>query len=413
MSNVLFISPRFPYPPDRGEKIRIWHLLCHIARSHRVFLGCLVDNPDDWRYRPQVEAVCEDFGGFNISARRQKILAAMRIRPGRPLMLDYYDHRQLRRWIAHIAAARTIDVVYIFSTAMLPYALALPEVPRVLDMVDVDSEKWAAYGRKALWPFSLVWAREARTLRKYERRAIRLCDRSLLVTEAERRRFVELAPECGKRVLTVENGVDLEWFVPDPALYLDPYPDGGPWLTLVANMDYWPNSDAAVWFAREILPIVRRNRIAKFAVVGANPGPDVRRLADLPGVVVTGRVADVRPYLAHAAVVVAPLRIARGVQNKVLEGMAMARPVVASSEAFLGIRAQPGRDLLVASGADAIARCVAEVLDGQYQELGNAGRAVVEQNYCWAKQLLPLDQILNAAVHSRTAVLSSPVPPLR
>ncbi len=404
---ILVISHRFPYPPDRGEKIRLWHILGHLAQSYRVFMGCLVDDARDWGHVAQVEAFCAELGCFGIDKRRQKLRAVARLRVGRPLMLDYYGHPALARWIAGVVAREAIDLVYIYSTAMAPYAMQLSVPTRILDMVDADSEKWADYARQASWPASLVWAREARTLLAYERRAAIGCARTLLVTKAECRRFIELAPETCDRVTPLENGVDLAFFDPSAAPFADPYPDEGPWLTLVGNMDYWPNADAAAWFVQHVLPLLRRRkRPPRLAIVGANPGRQVQLLAEQPGVLVTGRVEDVRPYLAHAAVVVAPLRIARGIQNKVLEGMAMARPVVASPQAYEGIAAEPGRDLLVAGGPEAMARLVAEVLDGRHPALGHAARQAVERAYSWPTQLARLDAILAAAVGRREGPLA-------
>ena len=229
----------------------------------------------------------------------------------------------------------------------------------------------------------------------YERRAAMACQHTLFVTEAECRRFGELAPESRDRVSALENGVDLAFFDVSAKHFSNPYPknpDDRPWLTMVGNMDYWPNADAATWFALEVMPALRnRTPAPRLAIVGANPDRQVQLLADEPGVLVTGRVEDVRPYLAHASVVVAPLRIARGIQNKVLEGMAMSRPVVASPQAYEGIRAEPGRDLLVADGAEATARLIAEVLDGQHLGLGDAARQAVERSYSWPAQLTRLD----------------------
>ncbi len=410
MRNLLLISHRFPYPPDRGEKIRLWHILCHLARSHRVFMGCLVDDDRDWHFVPQVEAVCAELGCFGIDKRRQKLRALARMRPGRPLMLDYYDHPPLRRWIDGVVARKAIDVVYIYSAAMAPYAIGLSQPIKILDMVDADSLKWADYARQSRWPARLVWAREARTLLAYERLAVARCDRTLLVTEAECRRFLELAPEGKERVMPLENGVDLDFFDPLAARFSNPYggdPDDGPWLALVGNMDYWPNADAATWFALQVLPVLRsRTPPPRLAIVGANPDRSIQRLADQPGVLVTGRVEDVRPYLAHAAVVLAPLRIARGIQNKVLEGMAMARPVVASPQAYEGILAEPGRDLLVAEGPEATARLVAEVLDGRHAGLGDAARRAVEVAYSWPARLIRLDSILAETTRCGVASLS-------
>jgi sugar transferase (PEP-CTERM/EpsH1 system associated) len=410
----LLISHRFPYPPDRGEKIRLWHILRHLARAHRIFLGCLVDDKRDWQYRKQVQAFCAELGCFGIDKRRQKLRALARFRPGRALMLDYYDSSELHHWTTDIAARVAIDLVYIYSTAMAPYALGVAAPRRILDMQDVDSEKWADYGRKSGWPARFVWAREARTLLAYERRAAMACERTLLVTEAECRRFAQLAPESSDRVFALGNGVDLDFFDGAAGGFPDPYPSGpleaGPWLALVGNMDYWPNADAATWFALEVLPMLRHlSPPPRLAIVGANPAAQVQRLADQPGVLVTGRVADVRPYLAHAAVVVAPLRIARGIQNKVLEGMAMSRPVVASPQAYEGIHAEPGRDLLVADGAEAMAHRVAEVLDGRHPGLGSAGRQAVERAYSWPAQLARLDAILAATFDGLPGALAEEV----
>jgi len=399
LRNVLFVCHRFPYPPDRGEKIRIWHVLRHLAQSHRVFLGCLTDDARDRQYIPHVAAICADMGCFPIDKRRQKLRALARARPGRPLMLDYYDHAPLRRWIADIVARETIDFAYVISTAMAPYVRDLA-VPKILDMVDVDSEKWADYATRSRFPTRLVWGREARTLRNYEREAARDAARTLLVTALESEHFARAVPDISGRVLPLENGVDLDYFDPSAARFAAPYPGAstadGPWVTMVGNLDYWPNEDAANWMATTVLPRLRQRRTppAKLAIVGANPGRAVLELGKLPGVLVTGRVDDVRPYLVHADVVVAPLHIARGVQNKVLEGMAMARPVVATPQAFRGIRAEPGRDLLVADGEDALANAIIAVLDGQHPEMGAAARNAVEAGYAWSRQMARLDAIL-------------------
>ena len=321
-------------------------------------------------------------------------------------MLDYYRHPGLRDWVA--ARMGAADVHYIYSAAMAPYVLdAGPrgQAARVLDMQDIDSEKWAIYAKIARFPMRAVWAREARTLLAYERHAAMACDVTFFVSEPETIRFAELAPEAAERITWVENGVDLEGFSPARAFRVALCRPRGSRTSVIftGNMDYWPNADAVVWFATEVLPLLRR-RLARpnSIIVGANPGPEVRRLAELPGVTVTGRVPDVRPWLAHADVSVGPLRIARGIQNKVLEAMAMGRPVVASPGAFEGVRAVAGRDLLVADGAVAIAEAIGAVLDGAHPGLGAAGRAAVEAGYAWSATLARLDAAL-ARVAERAA----------
>ena len=393
--NLLFISHRIPYPLNKGEKIRGYNLLRHLGKSYRVHLGCLIDDPADRAHVAHLREICAEVEGFEIDKRRQKLKALARIRPGRPLMLDYYRHPGLHRWVRATLARVPMDIVYIYSAAMAPYALHLDRPGKVLDMQDIDSEKWALYAESAGWPMRAVWAREARTLLAYERRAAMGCDATFFVSEPETRRFLDLAPETEGRVTWVENGVDLDGF--SPARSFDSPFAGrpGPHLVFTGNMDYWPNADAVAWFAAEVLPRLRaRAAPPSFHIVGANPGPAVRALADLPGVFVTGRVPDVRPYLAHADVSVSPLRMARGIQNKVLEAMAMGRPVVASAAAFEGVRASAGRDLLVADDAGPMAAAVASVLDGAHPGLGAAGRAAVERGYAWSATLGRLDAAL-------------------
>jgi sugar transferase (PEP-CTERM/EpsH1 system associated) len=280
---------------------------------------------------------------------------------------------------------------------------------RVLDMVDLDSQKWAECAQHAGWPMRAVWAREARTLLAFERQAAAAFDRTLFVSNEELQDFAELAPECAARACAIANGVDLARFAPAPD-YPDPYPaSAGPRIVFTGIMNYWPNADAAAWFARSVLPAIRAQAPqAEFYVVGANPSREVRSLQRLPGVQVIGRVPDIRPWIAHASVAVAPLRIARGIQNKVLEAMAMARPVVASQQAYAGLSFAPGRDLLVANGALEMTQKVIEVLAGRHPALGQSARRAVEEAHNWEVTLSPLD----ALFASDRAASSAAAPPL-
>ncbi|MEO9189414.1 MAG: TIGR03087 family PEP-CTERM/XrtA system glycosyltransferase, partial [Acetobacteraceae bacterium] len=313
----------------------------------------------------------------------------LRARPGRSMMLDYYRHPGLRRWVG-AQLAEGMDAALVYTTAMMPYVLHAP-IPLILDMVDIDSRKWAMYVSRAGFPMRAVWAREARNLLAFERRAATTSRITLLVSPQEAACFTELAPESAGKIDWYENGVDLDAFSP-AGKWPDPFPDPGPHLVFTGHMDYWPNIDAVSWLAAEVMPLLaRRTPAPQFWIVGANPSVGVRRLAALPGVHVTGRVQDVQPYVDHAAVCVSPLRMARGVQNKVLEAMAMGRPVVASPQAFEGVRAEAGTELLVADGADATARAIASILDGDHPNLGTAARAAMERSYAWPSTLARLD----------------------
>ncbi len=310
-------------------------------------------------------------------------------------MVDYYRHERLRTWTRG-QLARGIDLALVYTAAMAPYVLG-SHVPVVLDMVDVNSAKWAMYGEADRWPMRAVWKREARNLLAFERRAASASAMSLFVSAREAAGFAELAPEV-RQIDWYENGVDLDAFSPARAV-ANPFPSSGPHIVFTGHMDYRPNIDAVRWFAAEVMPQLRsRTPAPQFWVVGANPAEPVRRLAALGDVHVTGRVAAVQPYLAHADLCVSPLRMARGIQNKVLEAMAMARPVIASPQAFEGIRAEPGRHLLVAGGAAAMARAVFEVLEGRHGGIGTAARRRIEEAYTWPAALARLDAHLARAL---------------
>jgi sugar transferase (PEP-CTERM/EpsH1 system associated) len=266
---------------------------------------------------------------------------------------------------------------------------------RVIDMVDVDSDKWTQYAATQRWPLSWLYAREGRQLAKWEARVAREFDATVLVSAEEARLLQRRAPVARERIGAFENGVDADYFSPARD-YPNPYAVGVQGVVFTGAMDYWPNVDAATWFAERIFPAVReRVPSAQFTIVGSRPTAAVVALARQPGVVVTGSVPDVRPFLAHAACAVAPLRIARGVQNKVLEAMAMARKVITTAQAAEGIRAAAGRDFILARGEADLAAAVVEAL----RNVGPvpAARACILENYDWQRNLAALDPLFEPA----------------
>jgi sugar transferase (PEP-CTERM/EpsH1 system associated) len=398
---LLFLAHRIPYPPAKGEKIRAWRMLDHLTRRFEVDLGCLVDDRADIEYLPFLRERCASVewrwtGGRHSAAAR----ALARTRPGLPLTLGWFHDPALAAWIDAGLEAGRWQAAFVYSSAMAPYVMGprAAGLRRVLDFVDVDSAKWDAYAATARGPMRRLWAREARTLLAFERRAALVFDRSIFVSEQEARHFAELAPDCAGRLDWVDNGVDLARF--DPALmYQNPFDGGPPAIVFTGTMDYRPNVDAVCWFAERVMPLLRLRRPAPmFHIVGARPAPAVAALARLPDVRVTGKVPDTRPFIRHAAVAVAPLRIARGIQNKVLEAMAMARPIVATPEAAEGVHAIPGRDLLVAADPESMAARVAEVLDGAHPALGRSAHAAVKAGHDWRATLGRLDALFEGQV---------------
>jgi sugar transferase (PEP-CTERM/EpsH1 system associated) len=391
VDDLLLLIHRIPYPPNKGDKIRSYHLLKHLAQHYRVHLGTFVDDRDDWQHVPHVEAMCASshFAALNPAAARVRSLGALLA--NRSLSLDYYRDAGLRAWTGATMREHGVKRIVVFSSAMAQYAEAYPDARRVVDFCDVDSDKWRQYAEQKPWPMNWLYRHEARQLLAYERKVARECDASLFVSEPEAALFRELAPESEAKIGFFNNGVDTDYFSPERS-YASPYPAGQRAVVFTGAMDYWPNIDAVQWFASDVFPQLRAKFAdARFYIVGARPAAAVQALAKLPGVVVTGTVPDVRPYIAHADVAVAPLRIARGIQNKVLEAMAMATPVVVSPQALEGIEAIPGTDLLLADGAAAFGAAVAGLLAERDGAIGHLARAKVEKLYSWPSNLARIE----------------------
>jgi sugar transferase (PEP-CTERM/EpsH1 system associated) len=257
----------------------------------------------------------------------------------------------------------------------------------VIDFVDIDSDKWLQYAARKRWPLSWIYRREARCLLRCEQRLAREFDAGLFVSSAEAALFKRLAPESADKIGYYNNGVNAAYFSPE-ADHANPYPAGTLPLAFTGAMDYWPNVDAVVWFAREVFPALREAHPGlTFTVVGGNPARVVRQLEELPGIAVTGRVADVRPYLKHALAAVAPMRVARGVQNKVLEAMAMELPVLVSRKGLEGIDARDGEEVLLADSLADYQRLLPELVAGRCATVGQRARAFVQRGFSWQDNL--------------------------
>jgi len=402
MANILFLAHRIPFPPDKGDKIRSWNILKHLTEGHRVHLGCLIDDARDWQFTGTLEGITESahFAAINQKAARIRGLISGFAR-GEALSIGYFRDKGLQAWVDKTLSTQHIDFAVIFSSPMARYVLdrGRARVSMVVDFVDVDSDKWTQYAEHKRFPENWIYQREARTLLAFERKVAAEAKASLFVSPAEADLFRTLAPEVAATVHPMNNGVDLEYFSPERS-YEPVFEKTGPSIVFTGAMDYWANIDAARWFVGEVWPRIRAaHGDATFHIVGGNPTAEVKALGRAPGVTVTGRVPDVRPYIAAADVVVAPMRIARGVQNKVLEGMSLARPVVTTPQGLEGIDAQPGRDLVLADGAEKMAASIEIVLSDNLPgiavaELCANARLHIVEHYSWAAQLTVLDALL-------------------
>jgi len=393
---LLYLVHRIPYPPNKGDKVRSFNILRQLARRHRVYLGTFVDHADDLRHVEALSQWCEDVHAVQLEPRRARLASLRGLLTGEALSLPYYRNAGLAAWVRDTVARHRIRDAVAFSGPMAQYLTAPGLTRRIVDFCDVDSAKWTQYAADRPWPMSWLYRREGARLLAFERRAAAATEASLFVTEAEADLFRHAAPEVSAKVGAMQNGVDADYFSPAHR-FESPFPPGGPVLVFTGAMDYWPNIDAVTWFATDILPAIRaRVPDVRFCIVGMNPAPSVQALADAgEGIRVTGTVPDVRPYLAHADVVVAPLRIARGIQNKVLEAMAMGRPVVLSAAPAVGLAAEDGRDCAIAADAQGFADKVVDLLAraDRRRDMGRAGRDAVLRGYSWSAHLAQLERL--------------------
>lgn len=401
MPDLLFLTQRIPYPPIKGEKIRPLQILRHLARKFDVHLGCLIDDPNDWQHVETVKAYCRDIHCAPLDRQRAKLLCTRGLLTGDPLSVTFFRNRELARWSRGVLDRVRPDAVFICSGNMAPYALDHPYKPRVsiCDLADVDSEKWREYAEKERGPMRLVYRREARLVLELEQRIARQTDFSTFVSEPEAALFRRLVPDCAAKVHGISSGVDYGYFDPSEP-YPAPFDATAPHFVFTGTMDYIPNVDAVAWFAEEILPLIQqRLPAAEFYIVGSSPSPKVQALAMIKGVHITGRVPDVRPYVAHATACVTPMRIARGIQNKVLEGMAMGRPTIVTPQALEGIEAVPGKQIVLAEDAQGIADAACRIAgDANYAHaIGQAARQRIVEHYAWAEQLRGFDRLLGTA----------------
>jgi sugar transferase (PEP-CTERM/EpsH1 system associated) len=391
MADLLFLCQRLPYPPNKGEKIRAFHELKFLSKQYDVHLGCLVDDPADLAHIDALRPLCRDIHAAPIDPKWAKLTCLTGLLTNEGLSVTFFRDRSLQAWVDKVLARTRPDIVFVYSSNMAPYVLGKAR-RLIADIVDVDSEKWRALAETAKGPMRHVYRREWRKIAALEAQLVHASERTLLVSNAEAALLRRLVPDGANRIQGVSNGVDHRYF--DPTGFTGPQQGDAPEFVFTGTMDYPPNADAVAWFANAILPLIRQvEPDARFTVAGANPSRETQGLADLGGVTVTGRVPDIRPFLARCTAAVAPMRIARGIQNKVLEAMAMARPVVLTSGALEGIDAIPGQDVLLADTEQDFANACLGAIQGLHPGIGASARGRIVRDYDWDTCLAALDTL--------------------
>jgi polysaccharide biosynthesis protein PslH len=391
--DMIFLCHRIPYPPNKGDKIGSYHLLRYFTERYRVHLGTFVDDPADEQYVETVRAMCESAWFGRITKATKGIRSVSGLLRGEPLTASLYADPSLTRWIKRIWAKKNIRHMLVYSSGAaraIPHAFfADPRNRLVVDFCDVDAEKWQQYAATHKPPMSWVYAREAKKLVAYDRALALRTDAAVVRTQAEVKAFTDLAPEVRDKLRVVNNGLDRAFFMPD-ASRENPFPQDVMPIVFTGHMGYWPNIDAVSWFTQEVLPKIRqRVPTAQFWIVGTDPAPTVQALAN-DHIRVTGRVPDVRPYVQYAKLVVAPNRLGRGVANKALEAMAMARPLVVSPQIAMGLeQAVENEDYLLGETADTMADLAVRVLvqPDIGEAIGKNARARIESDFDWDRNL--------------------------
>lgn len=394
--NILFICHRFPYPPLHGARIRPFHIVRHLSRSHRVTVCSLTRSPQETEEARGIAEYCAEYHIAQVDERVQwaRIIASL------PTWLtasgSYFHSSRMARTIRQLIAQQHYDLIFVHCSSVAHYVQHVAGIPKILDFCDMDSQKWLEYARYKTPLLAAGYWWEGRRMLAAEKRFARRFDLCTTNTRAELQTLQDYG--IGRPSAWFPNGVDHSYFAPSDA----PYERDS--IAFIGRMDYYPNEQAMRWFCDEVLPLVQRERPAvQLTIIGADPSPAVRQLGDRPGVTVTGSVPDVRPFVRRAALTVAPLTIARGTQNKMLESMAMGVPVVASRIAAGGVDAVAGEHLLTATSPSEYRDAIMALLsDDQYrQRLAVAGRERVVSNHSWATSMERLDTIIARCVVDR------------
>ncbi|TVR80799.1 MAG: TIGR03087 family PEP-CTERM/XrtA system glycosyltransferase [Rhodospirillales bacterium] len=385
---VLFVCHRMPYPPTDGARVRAYQIIRHLAARHELVVAAPARSPAE---RQAGDALSREgctvlTGTITRPAAWARMVRNLATRE--PSSMGYFYSRELARRIRDAARSRPFDLVFVYCSSVAPYVSTLAGIPRVIDFVDMDSQKWLSVAGAHRWPLSSGYRLEGRKLQRAEAAIAAAFDLCLCITPAELATLRSYGLPASTATDWFPNGVDLAYFTPSDAP-CDPDAIG-----FVGRMDYFPNQQAVLAFCDHVLPRIQAVRpAATFTIIGAEPTPAIRALGQRPGVTVTGTVADVRPLLSRCALSVAPLAIARGVQNKILESMAMGVPVVASSATAKGVEAVAGADFLVADDPDALAQACLKLMchPEERARLARAGRELVERTYRWDAALGRLD----------------------
>ena len=396
--NILYLCHRFPYPPTSGGKIRSFNMIRHLsAAGHQVSVCSLVRSPEEAELGQGIAPYCADFSMGVVVEWLQVLRMVVRLPVPTPSSMGYFYSPAMADQVDELLVSRRWDLIFVHSSSVAQYVEHVNDVPKILDFADMDSQKWLEYANYKSFPLSLGYRYEGAKMLAAEKRLATRFDLCTVTTRAEWNTLQSYG--TGADADWFPNGADAEYFCPSNVPY---DPDT---ISFIGRMDYYPNQECMTRFCAEIWPLLKSIRPAlKLLIVGAAPSPAMRQLGNIQGVTVTGTVPDVRPYLRQSALMVAPLNIARGVQNKILEAMAMGVPVVTSRLAAAGVDAESGAHFLV---ADAPQDCVQAILSvisnpAERQRLALAGRQRLLSHHAWPRAMARLDGLIDRSIRNHS-----------
>ena len=385
---ILFLSHRVPYPPDKGDKIRSFNEIKYLSRKHELHLLAFCDTPDELAFSDQLRDFCHSVTLIPLRRIRQRLTAAKYMFERKPWTLGFYADPAMQEAAAKKIDSTSFDILFVYCSSMAPYVADIPSIPKVLDFVDSDGSKWRQYASFKPAISRWLYQYESKKLIEFETLMVHKFDRSIFVSPRETPHL-----QAQGKIQFIQNGIDLDYYA------VGPHEPSIAKIIFVGAMNYFPNIDAVCFFARKILPRIRQKRDVQFIVVGSNPSRSVKRLSRIAGVTVTGRVHDVRKYLKDSRVAVVPMRIAQGIQNKILEALAAGLPVVATAAAAGGLKSLSGLPVCVADDPANFADRVLQFLDRppSPDQLCSC-RDHLKRYYSWETNLSSLDDLFDQLI---------------
>ena len=387
--NILFICHKFPYPPNKGEKIRAYNIIKYLGKRHKIFLYTLYSEERELAGRRGLEQYCSFVGAYRINKFLSNLRSALYLFSSYPLTFGFFYSSRMKKEIKECISRNSIDIVFASSSSTAQYVFGIKSKKKIMDFIDVDSLKWENYAKAAKFPLKFLYSTEAKRLKAWEDRINRDFDVSIVCTEKERDNLEAISAGGKDKIRVLENAVDPGYFSYREGLF------DRKAVIFTGQMDYRPNVDAVIYFYFAILPLIRKGYPdLPFYVVGRNPDPSLKKLCR--DSYITGEVEDIRVYMDKASIFVAPFRIAHGVQNKVLEAMAFGLPVVGVRSVLQGLHAQPGKDILIADSPQDFAEKVMELLADRerYDSTARNARKYIEEYHNWERNLKALDLVI-------------------